>query len=54
MKLYTCEEVANIFSVKKVTIWDWIKSRKLKAYKAGKMYRISEEQIEEFLKSSRN
>jgi len=50
-KFYTCNDVAKMFSVKLITVWDWIRSGKLKAYKIGKMYRIDEKQLNEFMKS---
>ncbi|MBS6474844.1 MAG: helix-turn-helix domain-containing protein [Clostridiales bacterium] len=46
--LYSCEYVANRYGVKKITVWDWIRSGKLKAMKIGKMYRVSEEHLAEF------
>lgn len=50
-KLYTCDEIAEMFSVKSITVWDWIRKGKLKAYKIGKMYRIDQSQIDEFVSS---
>ena len=50
-KFYTCDDVAKMFSVKLITVWDWIRNGKLKAYKIGKMYRIDEKQLNEFMKS---
>lgn len=46
--LYSCEYVAQRYGVKKITVWDWIRSGKLQAFKIGKMYRVSEEQLAEF------
>ena len=48
-KFYTCDEIAEMFSVKLITVWDWIRKGKLKAYKIGKMYRIDQNQIDEFV-----
>lgn len=47
-KLYTCDEIAERYAVKVITVWDWIRSKKLGAVKIGKMYRISEDDIQEF------
>lgn len=47
-KLYTCEEIAERYGVKTLTVWDWIRKKKLPAYKIGKSYRIDDEQIKQF------
>ena len=47
-KLYTCDEIAERYAVKVITVWDWIRSKKLGAIKIGKMYRIREEDIKRF------
>lgn len=47
-KLFTCEEVAERYSVKIITVWDWIRKGKLSAMKVGKHYRITEEDIKLF------
>lgn len=51
-KLFTCGEAAELLSVKIKTIYDWIKSGKLSAYKIGRTYRISEEQINAIFKQN--
>lgn len=53
-EMYTCEEVANRYKVKKITVWDWIRKGKLTAMKLGRDYRISEEDIRKFEESRRN
>lgn len=47
-KLYTCEEVATRYGVEKETVWKWIRSKKLAAFKVGKCYKVSEEHIRDF------
>ena len=47
-KMYTCDEVAERYKVKIITVWDWIRQRKLNAIKLGREYRISEEDLIEF------
>lgn len=50
-KLYTADEVAALFNVKRITVWDWIRKGKLRAYKCGgRLYRISEKHISAFKK----
>ena len=44
-KMYTCDEVAERYKVKVITVWEWIRQQKLGAIKLGKEYRISEEDL---------
>ncbi len=47
-RVYTCEEVAEMYRVKISTVWGWIRDGKLKAIKVGKSYRIKQEHLDEF------
>lgn len=47
-ELYTCEQVAKRYGVKIITVWDWIRKRKLGAIKLGRDYRISEDDLKVF------
>ncbi|MEA5136441.1 MAG: helix-turn-helix domain-containing protein [Candidatus Fimivivens sp.] len=47
-KYYTCAEIADMYRVKTITVWDWVRKKKLPAVKAGKSYLISEESIKTF------
>lgn len=47
-KMYNCEEVSERYNVKVITVWDWIRNKKLPAIKIGREYRIREEDIEAF------
>ncbi len=47
-QLYTCADVAKRYSVKIITVWDWIRKKKLPAVKIGRDYRISEEDLLKF------
>lgn len=47
-QLYTCAEVAERYSVKIITVWDWIRKKKLPAVKIGRDYRISEDDLLKF------
>lgn len=51
-KLYTCKEVAERYGVKTETVWDWIRTGKLKAFRIGRLYRVSEECLTSFEKSN--
>lgn len=50
---YLTEEIAEMLRVSKMTIYRHIKSGKLKAYKFGKDWRISNEDFEAFKKEHR-
>lgn len=52
-KMYTCEDVAVRYGVQIITVWDWIRKKKLPAIKIGKCYRITEEDLKEFEDSRR-
>ena len=47
-KMYTCEEGAERYKVKVITVWDWIRQKKLNAIKLGREYRISEDDLTRF------
>lgn len=47
-KFYTCEQVAERYGVKISTVWSWIREKKLRANRIGKLYRITPEQLEDF------
>lgn len=46
----TVEETAKILKVTKMTIYRYIKSHKLTAYKVGKEFRIKKNEFENFLR----
>ena len=46
---YTIGEVAKILKVVYLTVYRWIQSGKLVAYKAGKQYRIKKSDIDRFI-----
>lgn len=52
-KFYSCEEIAERYGVKIITVYDWIKLQKLPAVKIGKQYRITAEDLAEFERSNR-
>jgi len=47
---YKIEEVAVMLKVAYLTVYRWIQADKLKAVKAGKQYRIKQENLDSFLK----
>lgn len=50
---YTAKEVAEILSVNIMTIYRYIKAKKLKAYKIGKEFRIEKTEFESFLNAAK-
>lgn len=51
-EFYTVEQVADLLKVHWQTVLNYIKSRKLKAVKLGKGYRISKEALNIFIKEN--
>lgn len=47
-KYLSCEQVAEKYGVKLITVWAWIREKKLPAIKIGKMYRIKPSDLEAF------
>ncbi len=47
---YSIDEVAKVLKVAYLTVYRWIQSKKLPAFKAGKQYRIKKEDLDIFLK----
>lgn len=39
-EFYSCEEIAERYGVKLPTVWKWIRTKRLRAVKIGKQYRI--------------
>lgn len=52
-QFYTAEELAKALQVNIMTIYRYIKSGKLKAYKIGKEFRIDKNEFESFIKKSK-
>jgi len=46
---YSIAEVAKTLKVAYLTVYRWIQSGKLTAYKAGKQYRIKELDLDKFI-----
>lgn len=50
---YTAQDLADKLSVNIMTIYRYIKARRLKAYKIGKEYRIGRVDFEKFLERAK-
>jgi excisionase family DNA binding protein len=49
-ELLTPEEAATRLKVSRLTIGDWLRSGKLKGVKVGRLWRVRERDLENFLK----
>ena len=47
----TVQEVANVLKVTKMTIYRYIKAKKITAYKVGKDFRINKEEFDKFIEN---
>ncbi|HRR98121.1 MAG TPA: helix-turn-helix domain-containing protein [Candidatus Syntrophosphaera sp.] len=54
IRLYTLTEVADILRVTRRTLYNYIKSGKLKAVKMGREWRITYENLKDFIESGTN
>lgn len=52
-KYYSPEEVAARFNLKPPAIRKWIREGKLKAIKFGRLWRISEEELQRFIEAGK-
>jgi excisionase family DNA binding protein len=53
-RLYTCEEIAQRYSVKVPTVWRWIRNKQLPAINLnGSGYRVQESDLVTFEESKR-
>lgn len=53
-KLYTLQEVADYLRVSRQTIYNWVTAKRLKASKIGKEYRVTEKDLQDFIKNHKN
>lgn len=51
-KFYTPQDIAKTLKVAYMTVYRWIRAGKLKAYKIGKQYRITEKDFNSFIKNN--
>ncbi len=52
-EFYTAQELADVLDFNIMTIYRYIKSGKLKAYKIGKEFRIEKEEFNNFLNKNK-
>jgi excisionase family DNA binding protein len=51
---YTAKELAEMLSVNIMTIYRYIKAKRLKAFKIGKEFRIERDEFEQFINKAKN
>jgi excisionase family DNA binding protein len=50
-KILTIEEVVDILKVTRRTVYNYVKDGKLKAVKLGRVWRVTEEELDRFINS---
>jgi excisionase family DNA binding protein len=53
-KYYSIYEVSKMLKVAYLTVYRWIQAERLKAYKAGKQYRIKQSDLDRFISIKKN
>ena len=48
-KLYTVDELAEYLKVNRITLYRWLKDKKIEYNKVGNQYRFTEEQVKKFI-----
>ena len=54
MKVYTLEELVDLLKVTKRTLYNYIRTGRLKAVKMGKYWRVTQKQLDAFLQAGEN
>ena len=54
MEMYTPEEVGKILKISTAKVQDLCRKGELRASKVGRLYRISDEDLKEYLDSNKN
>lgn len=53
-KVYTPEQVAEMLSITERTILIWLRAGKMRGVKVGRLWRIREQDLEEFLNKNQS
>ncbi len=51
-KYYSTEDVAEILGFKEKTVREWLRTGKLKGKKVGRLWRVKESDLEEFINNA--
>ena len=54
MKTYTTEQIAEMFQVDQETIRNYIRDKKLGAFKSGRGWLVTEKDLYEYVEANRN
>lgn len=52
-KFYNVDDVCKLLRVSKITVYRWLKSKKLTSYKVGRAYLFKKTDIERFLEQNK-
>ena len=52
-EFYRIDDICKIFQVSKITVYRWLKAKKLTGYKVGRSYLFKKSDIEKFLEESK-
>lgn len=52
-KVYTPQQAAEILAISEKTLMNWLRAGKIKGVKIGRLWRIMEQDLEEFLRKNR-
>ena len=51
-KYYSTEDIAEILGFKEKTVREWLRTGKLKGKKVGRLWRVKESDLEEFINNA--
>jgi len=51
-KYYSTEDIAEILGFKEKTVREWLRTGKLKGKKVGRLWRVKESDLEEFINNT--
>lgn len=54
MKIYTAYEVAKMLKIDHQTVLKWLREGKIKYFKLGNNYRITDEMLKEFIEKGKS
>ena len=52
-EFYRIDDICKIFQVSKITVYRWLKAKKISGYKIGRSYLFKKSDIEKFLEESK-